>query len=241
MSNEDPLSPIPNGRLSRWSERKQLAREKGQVSQPENHQKPENTSEDLPLTETTERPNLPVDSVAESEEVLLTDEDMPALESIDSKSDISCFFNKGVSEKLRQTAIQRLLRLPAFNITDGLNDYDEDYTTFEPLGDIVTSDMRFHSERKARLAAEEEAARLAESSDTSHESDKSDVNEESVEQAETENDETVEAQQTQENAAAQSGDDTQSAEQQNVESMDDVTMQPSDKSVGNPKTDKAAT
>ena len=44
-----------------------------------------------------------------------------------------------------------------FNIRDGLDDYDEDFTYFEPLGDIVTADMRHREEmlaRKAREAAE---------------------------------------------------------------------------------------
>ena len=99
---------------------------------------------------------------ASEEEPLLCDEDMPAIETLDSSSDLSCFFNRGVSEKLRQAALHHLLRLPAFNIRDGLNDYDEDYTVFEPLGDTVTCDMRFQAERKARLAEEEEAARQAE-------------------------------------------------------------------------------
>ena len=74
---------------------------------------------------------------------------------------MSCFFNAGVSETLRQAALKKLLRLPAFNIRDGLNDYDEDYTVFEPLGDTVTSDMKFHAERK-RLQQEADEARLQE-------------------------------------------------------------------------------
>jgi hypothetical protein len=47
-------------------------------------------------------------------------------------------------------------------VRDGLNDYDGDYTVFEPLGDIITSDMKFHIARKERdrLAAEAEAEEL---------------------------------------------------------------------------------
>ena len=96
----------------------------------------------------------------EPEEVLLTDADMPPIESLDSKSDVSMFLNKGVSEALRKAAFRRLFSLPAYNIRDGLNDYDEDYTYFEPLGNTVTSDMKFHELRKERerLAREAELA-----------------------------------------------------------------------------------
>ncbi|MBX2823099.1 MAG: DUF3306 domain-containing protein, partial [Gammaproteobacteria bacterium] len=104
------------------------------------------------------------------EEPLLTDEDMPALESLQKDSDVSMFFNRGVSRELRKAALRKLFSLPGLNITDGLNDYDEDYTTFEPLGDIVTSDMRFHAERKARLAEEEEARLRAEAEATESDS-----------------------------------------------------------------------
>ncbi|MBX2837963.1 MAG: DUF3306 domain-containing protein [Gammaproteobacteria bacterium] len=94
------------------------------------------------------------------QELLLTDEDMPPIESLNKDSDMSGFLNKGVSDTLRKAAFRKLFSLPAFNIRDGLNDYDDDYTQFEPLGDTVTSDMKFHAARieRDRLAAEAEEA-----------------------------------------------------------------------------------
>jgi len=82
-------------------------------------------------------------------------------------SDYSGFLNKGVSPELRKQALRHLFSHAIFNERDGLNDYDEDYTTFEPLGDTVTSDMRWHQARKEReeaerLAAEQEAANAQE-------------------------------------------------------------------------------
>ena len=108
-----------------------------------------------------------VDSAVESpdaDEPLLTDADMPQLETLTAKSDLSDFFNKGVSETLRRAALRHVFSLPVYNVRDGLNDYDDDYTKFEPLGDTVTSDMKWHKERKEREAreAEEERKRLAE-------------------------------------------------------------------------------
>lgn len=97
----------------------------------------------------------------DTEEVLLTDADMPAIESLTADSNVSAFFNKGVSTALRKAALRYVFQLPKFNVRDGLNDYDGDYTVFEPLGDIVTSDMKFHIARKERdrLAAEAERER----------------------------------------------------------------------------------
>ena len=72
----------------------------------------------------------------------LTDEDMPPLESLTEDSDYSAFFSPKVSEVLRQQALRKLFHFEKFNLTDGLNDYDEDYTQFEKLGNIVTHEMK---------------------------------------------------------------------------------------------------
>lgn len=58
----------------------------------------------------------------------LTDADMPALDCLDENSDYSCFFSKKVSDELKQAAFRKLFHLPTFNVVDGLDDYDEDFT-----------------------------------------------------------------------------------------------------------------
>jgi len=73
---------------------------------------------------------------------LKTDEDMPDLDSLTETSDVSEFFSPGVSEELRNQALRRLFRMSKFNVSDGLDDYCEDFRGFGPLGDLVTSDMR---------------------------------------------------------------------------------------------------
>lgn len=108
--------------------------------------------------------NLP--SAEESEEepaqegdarAMLTDADMPPLESLDENADYSGFLSPKVSDGLRQLALQKLFRSASFNVCDGLDDYAEDFTTFEKLGDIMTADLRFRLEQEARrrLAQEE--------------------------------------------------------------------------------------
>ena len=80
---------------------------------------------------------------------------MPPLESLGEDSDYSGFLSPEVSDKLRQTALRKLFHGKAFNIVDGLDDYDDDFITALPLGDIVTADMRHQAEielEKAKAA-----------------------------------------------------------------------------------------
>jgi len=114
--------------LRRWSQRK-LA-----VSTANEERK----GDDLhPETDTGNDPSVPDQAQHE-----LTDEDMPPLESLDENSDYSAFFSPKVSETLRQQALRKLFHFQKFNVSDGLNDYDDDYTQFENLGNIVTHEMK---------------------------------------------------------------------------------------------------
>jgi hypothetical protein len=164
--------------LSRWSKRKHQAAQNKADTKTVGHDNPESLSsveldldEQLDLPSTLDHSQSDEAAGAETattelelaEEPILSDEDMPALSSLNSQSDISMFFNKGVSAALRKAALKTIFGLPQYNIRDGLNDYDEDYTVFEPLGDTVTCDMKFHQERKEREereAREREAAEL---------------------------------------------------------------------------------
>ena len=93
----------------------------------------------------------------------LTDKDMPPVESLDENSDYSGFMSEGVSEPLRQLALRKLFRSAGFNIRDGLDDYDDDFTSFAALGDIITADMKHQMEmaEKRKREKEEEEAKLA--------------------------------------------------------------------------------
>lgn len=91
-------------------------------------------------------------------EPVLTDDDMPPIESLDESSDFSMFLSPGVSERLRHAALTKLMHLPGANIRDGLDDYDDNFRVFTPLGDTVTSDMKFAEERARQRREEAEAA-----------------------------------------------------------------------------------
>ena len=177
MNEEEPQ----NSFLNRWSNRKRDAATQTAVPDEEVASAPapfsassamgaESTAlaESEPSAEQSEQTDTAehVSAVAaiDADEPLLTDADMPAIESLTADSDVSAFFNKGVSAALRKAALRYVFQQPKFNIRDGLNDYDGDYTVFEPLGDTITSDMKFHAARleKDRLAAEAEAERAEE-------------------------------------------------------------------------------
>ena len=83
-----------------------------------------------------------------------TDADMPPLESLSADSDYTGFLSPKVSESLRRAALRKLFHGSVFNVIDELDDYAEDFTTFEALGDIITADMRHQLEVEAKKQAE---------------------------------------------------------------------------------------
>lgn len=118
--------------LQRWSQRKSAAR----------------MSSTGPVD--SDGAGLPVSAEpAVSSRDELTDADMPPLETLDEHSDISGFLSPGVSGELRKLALSKLFHLPRFNVTDGMDDYDDNFRHFEALGDIVTADMRHQLEKAA--------------------------------------------------------------------------------------------
>ena len=122
-----------SGFWSRWSARKQADRE---------------LEEPIPPAEEHAAP-------PELEPRPLTDEDMPPLESLGENSDYSGFLSPEVSDGLRRLALRKLFHGADFNVCDGLDDYAEDFTSFEKLGDLVTADMSFQMEQAARRAEQE--------------------------------------------------------------------------------------
>jgi len=111
--------------LARWSRRKL----DGQPA-PGNQ-----TDRAAAVTEATPPP-------ADAPEKVLTDADMQPIETLDESSDFSPFLSPGVSDDLRRQALRKLFSQPDFNITDGLNDYDEDFTRFTGLGSAITHEMK---------------------------------------------------------------------------------------------------
>jgi hypothetical protein len=133
------------GFLARWSRRKQAG-----------YRNREHPSAPGPQTLSGEPPAAD-DSQQATPQRELTDADMPPVESLDEKSDYAAFMSAGVSENLRAQALRKLFHLPGFHLPDGLDDYDDDFTQFAKLGDIVTREMERMLVRERQAADETEA------------------------------------------------------------------------------------
>lgn len=72
---------------------------------------------------------------------------LPDIDSLTAESDLTSFFSDKVSEELRKKALRKIFSFGKYNFCDGLDDYAEDYTKFEPLGNVLTADLKLKMER----------------------------------------------------------------------------------------------
>ena len=56
--------------------------------------------------------------------------------------DVPIWQRDDVDAGIKKQALKALFRSPEFNDRDGLNEYDDDFTQFQKLGDIVTHEMK---------------------------------------------------------------------------------------------------
>lgn len=151
MSRRPPANDdTEHGVLRRWSRRKARADQTREARVP--------APEVVPESDEGVEALQPDDRTPEEGERVKTDEDMPDLDSINEASNMSDFFSPGVSEQLRNQALRRLFRMSKFNVTDGLDDYNQDFRNFALLGDTVTSDMRHRMEMDEQRRREAEEA-----------------------------------------------------------------------------------
>jgi len=61
--------------------------------------------------------------------------ELPTIDSLTHDSDFSGFMHKSVDDKLRRAALRKLFSDPSFNIADGLDEYNEDFTLLETLAE----------------------------------------------------------------------------------------------------------
>lgn len=111
------------GFLSRWSKRKQ----QGEQAEPES----------APAS---------VEAVSEQQNVVNEDEHAQH----DDDRPLPVWQQEGVDAETKKAALRTLFRKPEFNLRDGLNEYDDDFTQFASLGNIVTHEMK----RMIKLAEE---------------------------------------------------------------------------------------
>ena len=160
----EPSATADENFLARWSRKKTQARDGLEEDTGSLDTFHESESDTLPGTGS--QPDQP-DETAQDIADVPGDEDMPSIEELGDESDYSGFFSPGVSPGLRKKALARLFHSPKFNIRDGLDDYDDDYTTYKPLGNIVTAEMRRKAEDllRRKMDADEMAVDDAPDSD----------------------------------------------------------------------------
>lgn len=124
--------------LSRWSRRKQQAREQ-------------------PVEQT------PVAVTHANQETLPV---LPPLEGLNMDSDFRGFLNPKVDESLRRAALNKLFHEPHFNVMDGLDTYIDDYSISDPIPEAMLKTMKqaqdiivAGQERREQAAKQEEAER----------------------------------------------------------------------------------
>ncbi len=163
--------------LSRWSRKKSDTNSDSAISQAaldlektieldeqsgliQDHLEPLNDRDNGKAIQTaiTDESAMPADSKHKQP---LTDSDMPDINSLDESSDYSLFMSEGVSETLRKLALRKLFSGAGFNIKDGLDDYDDDFTSFKGLGGLITCDMKHQQEMKEKRELEEQQAHEA--------------------------------------------------------------------------------
>lgn len=135
--------------LARWSARKTESRKNVELPEPEEQEAA--AREEDAVAGPPDRGSEPAEEAAP---------ELPPLESLDENSDYSAFLDSRVDTDTQREALRKLFQSPKFNVTDGLDDYDLDYTNPEPLGNIVTAEMRhriqLELEKLARLDDESE-------------------------------------------------------------------------------------
>ena len=152
VSTETRTPVDAEGPLRRWARRR---REVAREAQADAEARARDIPEQAPDIRQSVGDSLDPAAV---EEKALTDEDMPPLDSLGEDSDYSGFLSPGVSEALRRRALRKLFSSAVFNIPDGLDDYDDDFTSFAALGDIVTSDMKHQAEVEAERAKQAQSS-----------------------------------------------------------------------------------
>lgn len=144
------------GFASRWSRRKQQLRQATQASdEPEEEVASQSAEIAGNDQQQSDLEQIRAEKLARLN--TLKDEDMPDIASLNDDSDFSQFMSTNVSESLRKLALHKLFHGKAYNLRDGLDEYDGDYTSFEKLDPgTITADMK----HRLQLEAEKLKAQL---------------------------------------------------------------------------------
>jgi hypothetical protein len=130
---------VANSFLSRWSLRK-LEEQSEQQTEPE-VSTDEGEQAELSAAEDDVVQDAPTDSLEPETEVRAETETTADTE--DGELSISQLLaNTEVDRAVKKAALRKLFMQPEFNVVDGLNDYDHDYSAVKPLATGVAETLR---------------------------------------------------------------------------------------------------
>lgn len=130
---------MANSFLSRWSQRK-LEEQSEQQAEPE-VSTDEGEQAELSAAEDDVVQDAPTDSLEPETEVKAETETTADTE--DGELSISQLLaNTEVDRAVKKAALRKLFMQPEFNVVDGLNDYDHDYSAVKPLATGVAETLR---------------------------------------------------------------------------------------------------
>jgi hypothetical protein len=129
-------------RLERWSRRKRGVESDVESGSLEAPREPELTpgAEDAEVL----GESMPDDAEAPPPPGSLDDQ-LPDPASLEAGSDFSVFLQQGVSQGLKRRALRRLWHTGNYNVRDGLDDYDGDYSQLQPLAREAAQRLRHWS------------------------------------------------------------------------------------------------
>ncbi len=152
MSDSSDMNHTGSTFLQRWSQRK---RQQSETVEFRGSQNASSSPESVPAMNDN----------------IVSEQELPSIDSLDENSEVSMFFSEGVSDAIKRRALRKLFHMDKFNVCDGLDDYAEDYTVFQPLGNIVTAYQRLREENEKlkQAASDDGQAPVAATNDSEEE------------------------------------------------------------------------
>ncbi|MDV6319214.1 DUF3306 domain-containing protein [Chromohalobacter sp. HP20-39] len=122
--------------MQRWSQRKRdHGDEETPSTAPEQAQAP-------PWSEGDEAPSRAAALIPGYDPQRPLDEQLPEPEKLGAEDDFRAFMLPGVGELLKRRALRRMFKVGNYNVRDGLDDYDEDYSQLMRMMPEVSARMR---------------------------------------------------------------------------------------------------
>ncbi len=118
--------------LNRWSKRKLEQASGSHSAEPQTHE-PEL------LREESDVQPLPVEDESQT---IDTETDLPSEEQNTEKPSIANLLVSEASESVKKAALRKLFLSEEFNVRDGLDDYDDDYSNLKSLSEGVADTLR---------------------------------------------------------------------------------------------------